>query len=156
MKGGGRDRTRYPYREPKTKILCRGLPLSQSPRNFIAPWARCSERGSLLPTIIQKGCPHLYTPLLSPFWNELIFTVPRNKDSIVCRSVSSHVSLLPPSKSREAIEGIATLPLAIPRWLFILSPSVGISINHHFQVDGLKSGRGDHVQRSWRLICLHC
>lgn len=102
--------TGYPYREPKAKSLSGGHLLSQSPGHFIAPWAGCFEWVSLLPTIIQ----HRYRALFNPFWNELIFTLPRNmvaflqpiemplKESfpgyaegstIVCQAVSSHVRI---------------------------------------------------------------
>lgn len=102
--------TGYPYREPKAKSLSGGHLLSQSPGHFIAPWAGCFEWVSLLPTIIQ----HRYRALFNPFWNELIFTLPRNMvaflqpiemplkesfpgyaegSSIVCQAVSSHVRI---------------------------------------------------------------
>lgn len=121
----------------------KGKELERRSPAFPVSWALhsslgwCSEWVSLLPTIKQKGCPYIYTALFNPFWNELIFTLPRNMvaflqpterplkesflgyaegSSIGCQTVSTHVRIsCPQSKSRKVTEGAAALWLAVSR-----------------------------------------
>lgn len=113
--------------------------------------------------------PPLYTPVFSPFWNEFIFTLPRNmatflqpterplkesfpssaEGSRVCQSVSSHVRVSCPIKEQGDDRGHWSSSFGcfkVAFYLVLLLRCDHLSIYHHFQVGSLKSK--DHVQRS--------